>query len=794
MNWKLYLLGFVSVGLAAFPQNIIGCSGGEDPYNYYTSFFHNNTPEAKGYRPFYYVGYNFLYDETEPVNLSESLAQEWAAYCGNSVTEKDALKFVNKFSWKDMNNIYLGAESNMPRNIPDSLKQNSMTRYFVQSKDLEGLGYLMFAKKAEPFVVGDVWEPLNRDSLKMDKLLKGGQQLYNAAKKDFFKLKYAYQVIRLAHYSGRYNDAIRLYDEYSTQINKTNGVLQPLCLALKAGALFRTGKSREAAYQFSKVFSATTTRRISNFLGFTWSISRKDDLNDYLAYCKNNTEKAAMLALYSLGDPDNSLGNLKEIYALQPSAEVLEVLVVREINKLEEKYLSPQLKKQEGGRNFYGTWLNEDTDSTALSASKEAKELHGFLHKLAQEGKTSNSGLYETGAAYTAYIVRDFASARRYINAANNLSLTAKVKDQLMLTDLLVTISEKNTIDAAFEVQILPSLQWLYQKAKTEKPVTIGWYQETQWRKFYCNLMGEVLAKRYHQQQNLPKEVLCVGAADQVSPAYYDGAVNFLHDKLTSKEVEQMFALMDSKQLNAFEQFLMKNNVITKGVVTDFAGTAYLRDYEYDKAINWFSKTTDKKALTINTNPFIDLLYDREEALPSERKFTTTKLAFAREMQNLQQLAATDKANAAKHYYKYALGLYNMTYYGHAWKLVEYGRSGSDGYFIPENEGPFKREYYGCFSAHDYFKKAMNASTDKNFKARCLFMMAKCAQKQVKRPRYDDFTGEKSWELYEAANVAYFPNFKKSKYFPEFVQQYKTTPFYKEAFNSCSYLRDFVKK
>jgi len=33
-----------------------------------------------------------------------------------------------------------------------------------------------------------------------------------------------------------------------------------------------------------------------------------------------------------------------------------------------------------------------------------------------------------------------------------------------------------------------------------------------------------------------------------------------------------------------------------------------------------------------------------------------------------------------------------------------------------------------------------------------------------------------------------------NKYFPQFVKEYGNTAFYKEAFNSCSYLRDFVKK
>jgi len=214
MNWKAFITACISTAIISFPQNSIGCGPDANPYDYYTSFFHQNLPEASGYRPFYYVGHQFLYDPTEPASLSDMLADEWAAYCGAPVKKADAKKLVNKFSAKELNNLYYHLEKNQPLKISDSVKQNSMTGYFMQSKDLEALGYILYAKQVEPYVLGGDgdWEGIQRDSLKMAKLIKSGQQLYTAAKKDIFKLKYAYQVLRLAHYSGRYNDVINWYD------------------------------------------------------------------------------------------------------------------------------------------------------------------------------------------------------------------------------------------------------------------------------------------------------------------------------------------------------------------------------------------------------------------------------------------------------------------------------------------------------------------------------------------------------------------------------------------------------
>jgi hypothetical protein len=798
MNWKQFTAVCVSAALVSFPQNIIGCGPDADPYDYYTSFFHQNLPDAKGYKPFYYTGYNFLYDEAEPVETSDVLANEWALYCSNNVTSTDAKQFVNKYAWKDLSNLYFNIEKNQPLAIPDSVKKNSMTNYFLQQKDLEGLGYIMYAKKVEPFVTGgtDSWETPKRDSLAMGKLIKNGQQLLAVAKRDFFKLKYTYQILRVAHYSNRYNDVLKWHDDYAANIIG-NSVLQPMCTALKAGALFRTGKQKEAAYLFSRAFDASEVKRVSNYLGFKWSVTSGTQRSEYLQLCKNNAEKAAMLALFAMGSVNDETGSMKEIYNLDAAAPALEVLAVREINKLEEKYLTTSLQKEKGGKALYFSWNENGTDSAANVNSKNAKELLQFLHDVAGKGKVKNAGLFETGAAYTAYMLKDYATAKKYLSAAEKMNLTQKVKDQWALTNLLVTINEKEKIDAAFEEQLLPSIQWLEAKAKSEISFKTGYSEIQQWKTFYRNLMSEILAQRYHQQGDLHKETLAIGAADYIMATNadyhgYGNGINFLRNNLGSKEVEKLFALMDSKQPNKFETYLINHNAVNKKDVIDFAGTAYLRDYDYATAITWFKKSTDKKTSTINTNPFVDLLYDQEEALPSEAKFSTTKLAFATEMLRLQKTAETDKANAAKHLYKMANGFYNITYYGHAWKLVQYYRSGSDGYYIPKDATSFQKEYYGAYTAHNYFEKAMNASTDKNFKARCLFMMAKCSQKQLHRPQYEEYAS--NYDKMDIAEQKYFTDFKHNKYFPQLIKEYGNTPFYKQAFNSCSYLRDFVRK
>ncbi|MEQ1554424.1 MAG: hypothetical protein ABL929_09615 [Ferruginibacter sp.] len=791
MKWKIFLTLCASTFLISFPQNIIGCGASIDEYDYYTSFFNPDISASKELRPFYYTGYSFLYNSDEPASATDVLTQEWQTYCGNKVTTKDTKAFVMDYSQKDVANIYYSIEKNKPLKIADSIKQNSMTKYFLQQKDMEALGYIMYAKNVEPHVNNSYnnWEPTQRDSLAMAKLIKNGQQLYAASKKEIFKLKYAYQIIRLAHYNKNYIDAIAYYNNYIPS-NNTQSILKPLSLALKAGALFRSGNNKEAVYLFSKAFSETDVKKISNFVSFNWSLNPTYNRDEYLNLCKNNEEKSNLLSLLALSSEASETNTIEKIYTLNSQNKNIQTLIAREINKLESSYFTPLLNTQKGGKLFYYSWIDTPTDSL-LDAGKNTTEAFTKLLLKMSNAKDNNAGLYLTTAAYCALMTKDFAEANTYLTTAKNLSLLPKVKEQWMLTNLLLAINDTKNIDEKTEEKLLPSIKWLQQKAFTENSNEFNWSNFSQWKNFYRNIFTVALAKKYHAQGNVFKEALCVGAADKIYGNDNYNCMYFLHNETDIKDVENLYTLMINKKNTEYEKYLIKNNAIKISDVSDFAGTAYLRNYDYKNAKLWLEKTGATKTDTIFKSAFIELLDDAEARLPLEKK-TTSKLLFVQEMLQAQSLVETDKTNQAKHLYKMATGMYNMTYYGHAWELVQYYRSSSDGYSIPKDATDFQKQYYGCFAAHDMFKKAMNASSDKNFKAKCLFMMAKCSQKQVGKPQYSDFGQD--YDKYDKAEKEFLPKFMNNIYFPLLKQEYSSTDFYKEAYSRCSYLRDFEKR
>lgn len=805
MNWKHSISAFIFSFLLAFPYNIIGCAGGEDPYDYYTSFFSQALSTDEYLKPFYYTGYRFLHDETEPVTTKEITSTEWVGHANNEATKKDVQNFVLKYPYKQLSTLYFHIEKAQPLTIPDSVKQNSFSKWFIKSKDLEALGYLMYAKQAEPFVTGDEepWADVNRDSVKMGRLIKNGIQLWKAAKNNFIRLRYGYQIMRLAHYSGRYEECISYYNLYVAG-NNTVSVLQDLCISLKAGALSKMTRRDEAAYEFSKLFAKSNVKRLSNFISFVFSTRSYDIGNltadDILKFCKNNKEKACVTAMFALNGSENNLKELKTIHSLDPSNPLLELLAIREVNKLEEKYLHPSIKKDKGEGLLYSWRMADDNnaaDSIYNESEKEAKEILSFFIKLSQNNSLNNRGLYGVAAAYTAYMLKDTKQAKELLAAAEKMNLSSKVKDQWMLTNLLVTINEKQTIDAGFEEQLFPSIQWLQSKAAKDE----------EWKKFYRNLFTELLATRYRQQKNKLREALCLGNAETImfnrsaaDEGYYYGAgeaLTFVRSSMNSKEAEELFALIQSANKTKWETYLVGNISFSKDNVIDMAGTAYLRVHDYANAEKWLSKVSPAyyKKEPFQTylagNPFADLIYDTH-APTKQDNIKYTKLSFVQKLKALQQqtVKGSDEEKA-KAFYQMANGFYQMSYWGNSWLLVDYGWRGNDGLTAKQKPGTWEYDYYGVFKAEEYYLKAKELTKDLNFKARCVWMASKCTQKQNIIPTYEAFSN--NYDKYDEAVTLYAKTIRKNKYFSAFVKEYGNTAFYKEAFNSCVYLKDYVR-
>ena len=402
MKWKRFLtLTGSAIALSACIYKIVSACGGEiDPYDYYPQFFQPAVLEQPAFAPLYYTAqlkyFDDWYDYEADGEIPDANIMAWEAYTAKTVSRADLDSFIYAYPYGELSSLYYSIEKGKSLDISRQTAQNGMTKWFQSGKDLEALGYLMYAKNCEPLVTrGSDWEvSANPDTARISRLIKNGQQLFAAAKQAFFKERFAYQTLRLAMYNGRYRQTLELYTLLVGDDKSDGSEIFYRSLGIKAGALFRLKRRTEAAYLFSRVFDHSDQKKRSSFISFDWATTA--DVKPVLARCKSPHEQAVVYLMDGLHNYDQALPQLQAAYTADPALRGLDVLFTREINKLEERYLQDALLKQRNLRaiSWYSRYEGEygngspERQATASKWKAYAASLTSFAEKAAREQKS----------------------------------------------------------------------------------------------------------------------------------------------------------------------------------------------------------------------------------------------------------------------------------------------------------------------------------------------------------------------------------------------------------------------
>ena len=215
--------------------------------------------------------------------------------------------------------------------------------------------------------------------------------------------------------------------------------------------------------------------------------------------------------------------------------------------------------------------------------------------------------------------------------------------------------------------------------------------------------------------------------------------------------------------------------------------TFLLKDDKLDEAEKIFSALTYKTD-DIQGNAADEQIKDCHEcAENSDKRFS--KLQLIGQLKSLKkQAAGTDKVQAAEATYRLGNVYYNTTWFGFAWRAVDYYRP--YGFYKPEPNKPVY-ENYDCSKALRHYTQAAELAKqlgNKELAAKCLFMAAKCEQNDWYL-RYTPKPGEDTY--YQGIEPTYAP--ADRKYFTQLKGQYAATAFYNEARAQCFYLNRFAR-
>jgi hypothetical protein len=781
----------------------LACGGEPDPYDYYVSFFHNNVQGQQNYGAFY-LSYNYVFDDAEPGSETDINCSEWAAYLGNGVKPEDVKRGMYGISMHD-DSVMLKNKLIAQNKLPDTLRGNRFLAAIAGGKNTGALQYYLFAKRVQPManIAYDRWEPTPVDTTG---LLAAGTEALEKAKAEhdqFLKLRYFYQAERLFHYGANYKQARAIYDDHIDHFVSASHV-KGWALSLKAGEERRLGDTIKAAYLFSKVFAAYPERRVSAYKNFHYcSVNAADVI--WLA--ANSNEKATIYAIASFGNPAYDLATLQKVYSYNPTADVIGTLLVRELNKLEEQYLTTKLNS---GVNYnYDRYVDPDVNKVNKASMAEINGLLAFCNKLSADNKYKEAGIGYISSAYLTWMEgKSTQVGLNYLNQLDHINLNAKLTDQKNLVKLLLTAQKVQSANVVNQTELLPALKWLDKRAaqKVNKTRMQGntpdeFYTECNENRFGASardFYNLVLAQSYLKQKDTVMAALCILKSENTinpqlatnAPAKFEttnSAPVFWQHFLGSAKTEQLLRWKIQAPGTPYLGFLTSAlSYISVNDLYDLLGTAYLREHNYTAAITAFKKIRKIKANEpVYTNneaadPFISQLADYPKIFSKPGTKTYDKLLFAQKIVSIQNKAKADPKNAATYYFQMATGWYNASHYGNAYYLISYEWNAYD--YGRASHYYYDTDYIKTQTAEAFYLQARASSTNAEFKARCTYMAAKCRQKQFAASSYMNNVNEDKYNK-QIRNNPYFADLKKN---------YPKTTFYKTAVHECSYFRDYL--
>ena len=606
------------------------------------------------------------------------------------------------------------------------LRTNKFARHLVKNKCLETIEYLLFAKKCEPFVTADkdVWQTKKPDIQNMEALIQEGTKEFLTIESHYIRLRMAYQIIRLAHYSGQYSKVKYLYNYFTPKINHAPSTIQYWIEGHYAGALKALGERAKAAYFYARVFHHCPAKRESAFLSF--EVRTDNDWLSALSFCENDQERTALYALRASFRNSRAVDEMIDIYSLHPKSNYLESILIQEIEKQEKKPVIEYIKK-----------------------------LDTFVKQVIDEKKVAHPEIWLLALGYLKYLNNDYFEAKLAFNAVTEYTQSKALQEQIAIFNMAIEIKEWEKINEEVAQRI-----WEFQS-------------ENEVFNRYPTLQSLLSKQVFQNLKNHGNPGLAVLYRFGLNAVKVNPSEEVIRDikELAKKEIinpfEKSLMVLSKKQFNTEIQALYATWLMT------------LNEWEAaEKA--WEEIPLADIELFGKSNPFVERLNECVHCPVKSNERQLTKPQIVAEMLKLQYDIKANRTESPQYYYKMGLGLYNMSYFGYAWNVVDYFRSGSSlkAERLENASDRMKhplfpngnRENVDLSKALGYFEKAITLSTDKELSARATFMAARCEQKMS--------------HVTKTAN--------KRKYFALLKTKYKDTQYYDKVIESCKYFKYYV--
>lgn len=692
---------------------------------------------------------------TLPAETLEAVnVKEWSTYLRGRVSDDNLRQLVYKMKLAELDKLIwavegkknpapqLGKEAAAVKTQLDALADKELV--------LRILYYLGFAKRCEPIATRfqniDTWDAekvaraREQDTATADKLLSASAGISTSMPDKFLQERYRFQRLRLMFYTQRYADAQKYYSANIASFTNESSVKYRF-MHSAAGAFRRDNKYGQANYLYSVVFDHFAPLKRTSFMSFR--PSEESDFKECLSLAKNTREKTVIWQI--LGVANDGLAGISKIYELAPGSDLLPLLLVREVNRAELAFFDNEAMK--GDKTGAGS-AQARPDKDIVGQSRMS-----LLKKIADEKKTKNPDLWKLAVGHLYILSGDIKSATTYLDQAAALApQKSATADQIRISRAFAKLRAQKQLDKSLEPWMATEFSWLRQSTPLRGPDLLKWGMERM-EKLYEKGGDPLRATMLSTSLPAAKE-------DAVFP--------------DNKKIDQVLGFLAQPGKSAFDEFLAQGYTIKKERMLEIKALNDLYAGRWQSAADLLAQAGPQVSdQTLKADPFVIHNVDCHECDFDAKKATTyTKLSFVQKLAALSSEAQSPGRAGAQASFLLANGLYNMSYFGNARDVYSY--------VYDNSSGPSKSPQCNMDSAEKYYRRAMELSTDKEFKAKACFMAAKTEQNRYFNRNAVSRNADKAGEVHSPV------------YFKKLKDSFSDTRYYQEIIKECSYFRQYI--